>query len=416
MPAAPAGSSRVASAGFRWYAGSQAVSITGTAMSLTALYWLTIQLAAGRAVVLSTLVAAQFLPLLLFARRAGTIVGRHRAVRVLIITQCALAAGSLALAVPLLAGPVPVWYLWAVSFAVGCVLAVDVPARQAFMLDLVGGAELRRGTSLYAAITGMTKILGPALAGIIIAVSGEATVFLLDAASYALVIGVLAGLARAVRQAGAATGAGRPAARRFRWLLDLPRTVQVAAAMALLVGGFGIQFEVTNPLMATRVFQLGSLGFGLFGTCMAAGGIAASYYSSRRPDPSYREFLAWAAVFGAVEMTAAVMPVAAAYDLMMVATGAAIQLFAVSATVYVQQHTPTHQRGYALSAYNAGWMGFVPAGSFVVVGIAALAGTRWALFGPGAAVLVPGAVLLALTFRAGHQPGTASPAAQPAQR
>jgi len=111
MPAAPAGTSRVASAGFRWYAGSQAVSITGTAMSVTALYWLTIQLAAGRAVVLSTLVAAQFLPLLLFARRAGTIVARHRAVRVLIITQCALAAGSLALAVPLLAGPVPVWYL-----------------------------------------------------------------------------------------------------------------------------------------------------------------------------------------------------------------------------------------------------------------------------------------------------------------
>lgn len=105
------------------------------------------------------------------------------------------------------------------SFAVGCVQAVDVPGRQMFMVDLVGDAELRRGTSLYAAVTGLAKIAGPAVAGII-----------------------------------------------FRLLLDLPRGIEVAAGMALLIGGFGIQFEVTNPLMATRVFHLGSLGFGLLGT------------------------------------------------------------------------------------------------------------------------------------------------------
>jgi Transmembrane secretion effector len=149
----------------------------------------------------------------------------------------------------------------------------------------VGSAELRRGSSLYATITGLTKIAGPALAGVIIAVSGEAAVFLLDAVSYAVVIGVLIWLARSVRHADAVAGRVRRTARRFRWLLDLPRRIQAAVAMALLVGGFGIQFEVTNPLMATRVFQLGSRGFGLFGTCLAAGGIAGSYYSSRRPLP-----------------------------------------------------------------------------------------------------------------------------------
>jgi len=161
-----------------------------------------------------------------------------------------------------------------------------------------------------------------------------------DAASFSLVIGVLGWLSGTGIRAGAA---GVPAARgtrRFGWLLDLPRGIQAAAAMALLIGGFGIQFEVTNPLMATKVFHLGSLGFGLLGTFMAAGGIAGNVYSSRRRDPDVREFVSWAALFGAAEAAAAVMPAAWAYDVLLVVIGAAIQLFAVSATVYVQQAAP----------------------------------------------------------------------------
>jgi hypothetical protein len=156
--------------------------------------------------------------------------------------------------------------------------------------------------------------------------------------------------------------------------------------MALLVGGFGLQFGVTNPLMATRVFHLGAVGFGLLGTFMAVGGIAGNYYSSRRGDPGNSEFLFWAAVFGIAESLAAVMPTIWAYDLTMIVLGGATQLFAVSATVYLQQATPAAQRGHALSAYNAGFMGFVPAGAFLVAGVAAVAGTRWALMGPGLAI------------------------------
>jgi hypothetical protein len=97
----------------------------------------------------------------------------------------------------------------------------------------------------------------------------------------------------------------------------------------------------------------------------------------------------------------------------MVVIGALIQLFAVSATAYVQQHAPEGQRGHALAAYNAGWLGFVPAGSFVVLAIAALAGTRWTLIGPGAAVLAAGAVMLARTLRSPDRATPATAAAQP---
>jgi hypothetical protein len=220
----------VASAGYRWYLGAQVLSLAGTMMSYTALFWLVLHIAGGGAPALAAVDAAQCLPMLLFSRRAG----------------------------------------------------------------------------------------------IIIAASGETAVFFIDAASFGGVIAVLAWLTRKPAQAGLGPAPGGtpadapdhtaevPAApiapRRFRWLLDLPRGVQAAAAMALLVGGFGLQFAVTNPLMATRVFHLGAFGFGLFGTCMAVGGIAGNYYSSRRKDPGQREFLAWALVFGAGECLAAVMP------------------------------------------------------------------------------------------------------------
>jgi len=384
----------VASARYRWYAGSQAVSVTGTMMTYTALYWLTLHLAHGNAVELAILVAAQFLPMLLFSRRAGSIIARHRAVRVVIGTQSAQVAGSLAMGLPLLAGRMSVWYLWVLSFAIGCVQVVDVPGRQMLMLDLVGEAELRRGSSLYAAVTGMSKIAGPALAGLVIAASSEAAVFLIDAASFLLVIAVLAWLARHMQPRSSSASEDTGVARRFRWLLDLPRGVQLAAAMALLVGGFGIQFEVTNPLMATAVFHLSPLGFGLLGTLMAAGGIVGNFYSARRSDPGAREFLAWAVLFGAAEVVAAVMPFAWAYGILLVIVGAAIQLFAVSATVYVQKAASGAQRGHALSAYNAGFMGFVPAGSFVVAGLAAGAGTRWALILPGAVIVICGTTAL----------------------
>jgi MFS family permease len=395
----------VGSRGYRWYVTAQIVSIVGTMMGYTALYWLALRLGHGNAAVLSAVAAAETLPMLVFSRRAGNIVARHRAVRIVIVTQALQAAGSLAIGIPLLAGRMTIWYLVPLAFVIGCVQTVDVPARQTFMLDLVGRARRPRGpareaphaprgrpTSLYATITGLAKIAGPGVAGVIIAVTGESAVFLLDAASFLGVIAVLALVSGEVHRAPPPVAAA--ATRRLRWVLDLPPAVQAVAAMALLLGGFGLQFAVTNPLMATKIFHLGAVGFGLLGTFMAVGGIAGSYYSSRRPDPGPSEFLRWALVFGLAECLAAIMPTVWGYDLAMVVIGGATQLFAVSATVYVQQATPPAQRAHALSAYNAAFIGFVPAGAFVVAGLAAVAGIRWALIGPGLLVAAGAAGIL----------------------
>jgi hypothetical protein len=388
-------SAGVASAGYRWYLGAQVLSLVGTMMSYTALFWLALHVPHGGAASLAAVDAAQCLPMLLFGRRAGLLVARHRAARILLVTQTMEAAGALAIGVPLLAGWMTIWYLVALSFVIGGVLCVDLPARQTFMLDLTGPAELRRGTSLFATFTGLARIAGPGIAGIVIATTGETVVFFVNAASFLAVIVVLGRLAGQVAPTGdRARETQAPAVRRFRWLADLPGGIRAAVVMALLVGGFGWQFAVTNPLVATRVFHLGSAGFGLFGTCAAIGGIGANYWSSHREDPGPREFAAWAAVFGVAECLAAVMPVAWLYDAAMVVTGAALQLFAVSATVYIQQATPAAQRGLALSAYNAGFVGSVPAGAFTVAAIASTAGVRWALIGPGLVIAVCAGALL----------------------
>jgi MFS family permease len=379
---------------FRWYVGALAVSMVGNAMTNTALYWLGIHLAHGHALGLSVLAAAQFLPMLFLSRRAGLIAGQHRPARVLAVTAAVECAGALAIGVLLAGGWMTLWYLWVLSFGIGCGQAAGQPAGQVFMLDLVGAGELRRGASVSSMVMGLAKIAGPALAGFVIAVAGTGPVFLADAASFAGEIAVFLWLSRKVAPAASAR-AGAAAARRLRWVLDLPGGIRLAAVMALLIGGFGYQFEITNPLMATRVFHLSAAAFGLLGALMAVGGVAGSYYSSRRPDPRGSEFVMWSLVFGVAECIAAVMPAAWAYEAVMVVMGCTITLFSVTATVYIRQAARPDQLGQALSAYNAAFIGFVPAGAFVVAAIATLAGTRWALIGPGAAVAAFAVVVLA---------------------
>jgi MFS family permease len=398
----------VSGQGYRWYLAAQVVSLAGTMMNFTALFWLVLHLRYGGPAALAAVDAAACLPMLLFSRRAGTIVAKHRAARVARLTQALQACASLAIGIPLLAGWMSLWYLVPLSFATGCVQVVDTPARQTFLMDLVGPGELRRGTSLFATVTGLARIAGPGIAGVIIAATGETAIFFVDAASFLGVIAVLTWLSGRVGpehdQTAPEAAETAPAARRFRWLLDLPREVRAAVLLALLVGGFGLQFAVTNPLMAARVFHLGSVGFGLFGTCTAVGGIAGSYYSSRRRDPAPREFMVWALVFGVAEGLAAVMPAPWAYDATMAVVGAAIQLFASSAVVYMQQAAPAAQRAHALSAFNAAFIGFVPAGAFAVAAIASAAGTRWALAAPALAVAACAAVLARRTSRPARLP------------
>jgi transmembrane secretion effector len=158
---------RLMGASFRWYVGAQVVSLAGTTMGYTAL----------------------------FSRRAGAFVSRHQPRRILIGTQALQAVAVASIALIMVATRMTLGYLLPICFLIGSVQTVDVTARQMFMLDLVGDDDLRRGTSRYAAVTGLAKIAGPGLAGLIITTAGETAVFFIDAISFLAVIAVLARLA-----------------------------------------------------------------------------------------------------------------------------------------------------------------------------------------------------------------------------
>jgi len=281
---------------FGWFVGAEAVSMIGNAMTNTALYWLAIHLAHGHAVGLSFVAAAQFLPMILLSRRAGLLAGQHWPGRVLAVTTIAECAGALAIGVPLVVGWMTIWYLCVLGFGIGSAQTVGQPAAQMFMLDLVGANELRRGASVSSAVMGLAKIAGPGMAGFLIVTVGTGPVFLADAGSFVGVIAVLLWLSKKITRTTGHRQAHAETARRFRWILDLPHSIRLTAVMALLIGGFGYQFEITNPLIATRVFHLSAEAFGLLGTLMAVGGIAGSYYSSRRPNPRSSEFVIWSLV------------------------------------------------------------------------------------------------------------------------
>lgn len=272
-----------------------------------------------------------------------------------------------------------------------------------FMLDLVGPDELRRGSSLYATFTGLAKIARPAPAGVIIETVGESASFIADAAPFLPVIAVLTVLRGNFLAAKPARSPRDLSQRRITWTFTLPRQVRVAVFAAFLIGGFGYQFEVTNPLMATDVFHLSSTGFGLLGTCIACGGIAGSYVSSRRADSSHREFLAWAGMFGAAELLVAFAPAAWVYDIGMVFIGAATALFGSTTTVFIQKSTAESKRAYSVSAYNTAYMGFVPAGAFVIAGLSAFAGSRMSLALPGVLIAAYAILSLGATRRPARQ-------------
>jgi MFS family permease len=391
-------------AAFWWYLSAQVVSLGGTMMGYTALFWLGLHVRHGGGPALAGIDGAMTLPMLLLSRPVGALVSRYRAGRILVATQSLQAVGMAVIGVLLLAGAVTLWDLLPICFLIGAVQCVDLPARQSFMLELTGDDALRKGTSQYAAATGLGKIAGPAVGGLVLAVSGETAVFFIDALSFGGVVAVLAILTRTrmrttVSEARVTPPSTMITARKggwgWGWVGELPVGVRWAALVAALVGGLGWQFAVLNPLMAKDVLHVGAGGFGLFGTCAAVGGVLGSLYSSRRKNPGSYEFMAWSLVFGLTECVAAVMPVAWAYDLTLAAVGAALQLFAVSSTVFVQRSTTGAERGYALSAYNSAYVGFVPAGAFAVVAIAGVTSARWALIVPGLAIAVTSAALIA---------------------
>jgi MFS family permease len=237
--------------------------------------WLVLELTHGSGAALGIATGLQFLPLLLFSLWGGAIADRYPKRRILMATQAIMGGLALILGVLALTGVVQIWQVYALAFALGLVTVVDNPTRQTFAVEMVGRADMPNAIALNSAIFNLARILGPAVAGLIISLAGTPAAFVVNAGSYGAVLAGLAFMRPAelhpVEPAPRAKGQVREglAYVRARPSLWMPML------LIFFVATFGMNFQVTTALMSREVFHTGPGEFGVASAVFAAGALRA---------------------------------------------------------------------------------------------------------------------------------------------
>jgi len=393
---------------FRLFAAGQIVSATGTWMMVVAQDWLVLDLSGGSGTALATVTALQFTPMLLLTLYGGRLADRHD--KRALLTGANVVSGVLALALGLLvvSGTARLWQVCVFAAALGVANAVEVPARLSFIAELVGPDLVPNASALSGAYFNIARVLGPSLAGLLIAATGTGTVMLLNAVSYAATVAALRAmrpeqLHRPPRPAAGARVVEGLAELRSR--PDLVATLALVAAVAL----FGLNLQLTLPLMARTVFRTDAASFGLLTAALAAGSLLAAFAGTlRRGRPSARLVTGWACAFGALAAATGWAPNLPTALVLLVPTGFASLYFAQAANHRVQLGSDPAHRGRVMAVYTLILQGTAPLGALFVGTVTHYLGTRSALWAGGLISLA--AALVAAAADRGDAPAGRSPA------
>jgi MFS family permease len=380
-----------------WF--SQLFSLTGTWVQSLAQSWLVLTLTDSPAA-LGLIGVCQFGPTLILGLPAGVLVDRLPKRRLLMVTQFASATVVGILALLVATGQVQLWQIYTAAIALGVVAAIDMPARQSFVVDLVGKDDLMNAIALNSALFNTTRVAGPALAGFLLAAYGPEVCFVINAASY---IPVMAGLG-VMRTAGnpqVGSAVGTALERLREGLAYVRRTpvVLLPIVLAGLMAVFGMNFGVWAPLLARDALDIGASGFGLLMSSLGIGSLAGALtlaFTGRHPSP--RIMLGTALLFGTLEIALGVaaglrLPAVLAMVLM-AGIGFAMSTTMAQANTTVQTNSPDHLRGRVMSIYMTVFAGSVPIG-------AVLAGFLSSLWGAPVAVAIGGAVVAIVALAIG---------------
>ncbi len=390
---------------YRLYASGSLVSNVGTWMQRVAQDWLVLALT-GSAGALGITTGLQFLPLLLFSPFAGVIADRYPKRQVLAVTQLALVATAGTLGLLAVTGLVTAWHVYILAFVFGAAAAFDTPARQAFVNEMVGPDQLANAVGLNSASFNLGRMIGPAVAGLLIAwlgsgVTATGWVILLNAASYLAVIISLA------RMAVGELTQPTPVPRARGQLRDGLRYVQsrpdimLVLAVVFCAGTFGLNFQMTTALMATQVYGKGAGEYGILGSILAIGSLTGSLLAARRAQTRQRLVIVAAIAFGASEMVAGTMPTYLSFAVLLPLCGFTALTMITAANSFVQMSVAPQMRGRVMALYMAIFMGGTPAGAPLLGWVAEHFGAQWTLVGGGALTIV--GTLIATVAFAHHQ-------------
>ncbi len=367
---------------YRLYFGASVVSNIGTWMQRIAQDWLILQLT-GSGAALGITVGLQFLPFLLFGPLGGVLADRFPKRRVLVVTQASMGALALVLGVLDVAGVVQAWQVYVLAFLLGTATAFDAPARQSFVVEMVGPDRLTNAVALNSASFNLARLAGPAIAGVLIASVSTGPVFLINAVSFAATLLALlrmrmSDLQRTPRQP---KGRGQIIAA-LRYIVARPPLL-LTLVIVFFVGTFGLNFQLTMALFAQDVFDRDAAAFGLLSSALAVGTLAGALLAARRGRPSMRLVVAAAVAFGVMEIICGFMPTYGAFLVMLVPTGFTVMTFMTAANATMQLSTAPALRGRVMAIYMMVFMGGTPAGAPIIGWLAEVAGPRWSLIGGG---------------------------------
>jgi len=379
--------------GYRtWFAGSL-VSNIGTWVQRTAQDWLVLtQLTPHNATALGVVMALQFGPHIVLLPLTGSAADRFDRRRILVATQSAMFVLALVLGLLTLAGVVQLWHVYAFALLLGCVTAFDAPASQTFVSELVGDKDLSNAVGLNSTSFNVARMVGPALAGILLATLGTGWAFTANAVSYLAVLAALLRLRATPRHAGAHASRGG-FVDGLRYVRGRPDLMAILW-MLFLIGTFGLNFTIFISTMAVSVFHEGAGRYGLLMSIMAIGTISGSLLAARRQQPRIEILLSSATVFGLGCAAAALMPTYGSFGVALIVIGVSALTFANSTNSLLQLGTERAMRGRVMAMRLAIALGGTPIGAPIVGWVADTAGPRWALGVGAASGFAAAAVLL----------------------
>ncbi len=390
---------------YRLYYTGGFISNIGTWMQRVAQDWLVLLLSNNSGTALGITTGLQFLPILLLSPYAGAIADRFPKKRLLQIAQLMMAAPAVLLGVLAVTGVAQQWHVYAIALLFGIGTAFEAPVRQSFVGELVTPEDLPNAVGLNSASFNGGRIIGPGLAGLMIAALGsgvQATgvVILINAASYGAVLVALSAI-----RGGLPERDGPPPPRRgmivegMRYVRSRPDLLLVLGVM-FFVGTFGLNFQLTSALMATEVYGKGVGEYGIIGSIMALGSITGALLSARRETVGLRLVLMAAVCFGCVEIVIALMPTYLTFVLLTPVIGITALTTITSANTVMQLTVPGELRGRVMALYLMVFMGGTPLGSPLIGWIGQTFGARWSLIGGGLMSIAGTLFCVALYLRA----------------
>ncbi|MCW2864194.1 MAG: putative arabinose efflux permease, family [Actinoallomurus sp.] len=404
--------SSLANPNFRAYFLGSAVSVSGTWMQRVAQDWLVLQLThSGVALGISS--ALQFTPVLLLGAWGGAVIDRVDRRRLLLITQVASALLAAVLGLVTATGLMTLWIVYALTLALGVVTVFDSPARQTFVAEMVGTGEVANAQSLYSTVHNGGRLVGPALAGVVIAWLGVAAAFALNALSFAAMILALAAMdTTALIRVPPTPRAPRQIREGLAYLWN-DRELRTSMLLITVVGVFGQNFRVVLPLLAEETYHGGAQSYGYLTSALGLGAVVGALASAARSRSSARGLLLTCLIFGGTNILAAAMPTFTLALVMIAGVGVTNIIFnTVARTLLVVGSDPT-KRGRVMALYSIVFLGSTPIGGPVVGWACQVWGARSGFIIAGLTAVAAAAAMSARPFTSrGSEPsrrGSATP-------